>query len=662
MKKLNIYFLTLFTLLSSCAYATSAFYPLEGIKILLDPGHGGVDSGAVGYYGLKEADVNLRVARYLKMLLEADGADVSLTREGNQTVSLTDRVKKAQSINPDLFVSIHHNSSLARTKETKAEIYYAARDNGFSRILGEAMLNELKNIDFGKEYYNIPGGFQVLRSTNIPAILTEGAYLSVPKIELKLMSGKMLTEQAQAYRVAIRKAAKKFINVDYMCPDTLEVNSSYVNILFTPDRPIKKITARLLPQNNYHGFNIQKLTPWGNTFALYCIEPLNSGKYIVEILCEGVDGSLSAKKRIKLNVSLPTDDYVVIPSAPYIPEGFKGRFPFTVYLIDAEGRPNLVERDISFERVIPLNNLSYNLENNIASLLEAKDPNLEVKKGEMRRTNKTGAVAFGYELSGNEKNSVFVKLPYENKNGFKLFQIPILPVENKHYVLGKVEDSQGDKTGINCVEFLYDNKKTYSDVGGYFFIETEKDSLDLKIKATGYNDTEYKIDKLDIPIVLPRISLVSPNPGLKNLGFGIIARPIYREQSDVFANKLTKAGAKTIKLHLNLKAKVPEYAPVIRANEIDDIKVLISFKPTTGKEIEFRHYHSSKNGKHFCNVAAERINSAKCGVKAKVMAASEYELNHSQATAMVVGIPEKIAGNKLGEIFEMIYQALATKF
>lgn len=637
----NKFLCVVFSLLSSCAYASSALYPLEGMNILLDPGHGGVDSGAVGYYGLKEADVNLRVARYLKMLLEADGAQVSLTRESDKTLSLNDRVKIANKINPDIFISIHHNASLAKRTETKAEIYYAARENGFSKVLGEEMISQLKKINFGKDYKNIPGGFHVLRNTETSALLTEGAYLSVPKTELKLMSGKTLTEQAQAYRLAIRKASKKFMKVNYMCSSTMEVNTPYINIVFTPDRPLKQVNVRLLPQNCFHGFKTRRIIPWGNTYMLYCVDPLSSGDYTLEALCQGVDGSVSAKKRIKLKVALPASDMYVLPVAPYIPKGFKGHFPIIVNLVDAEGRPNQTKLSVAHKQVV----------------------NNRMKLGESLVSDKTGTIVFEYELSGNEKDSVIVKVPSELIGKAKDIQIPILPVENKHFILGKLIDSENKNDNLQAMagaEIEYDGNRITTGPDGYFFIETEKNSLTLKIKSPiGYENHEYKMDNINVPVILPRIALKPICKNLQNKCFGIIAKADYDGKADKFANNLANAGAKAIRLRLNTKSEVPEYAPIIRANEIEEIKYLISFKPTKSKEVELRHYHSSKNGKRLCESVAKAIN---CGVKAKIMAASEYELNHSQAVGMVVGIPEKIVGEKLDKLFEQIYQGLATEF
>jgi N-acetylmuramoyl-L-alanine amidase len=86
---------------------------LEGVKICLDPGHGG-DAHKRGYKrggtGVREAEVNLRVAKYLREFLVTAGAEVLLTRAADVDVSLAERAAIANEWDADLFISLHHNA------------------------------------------------------------------------------------------------------------------------------------------------------------------------------------------------------------------------------------------------------------------------------------------------------------------------------------------------------------------------------------------------------------------------------------------------------------------------------------------------------------------------------------------------------------------------
>ncbi|MGY3665257.1 MAG: N-acetylmuramoyl-L-alanine amidase [Roseburia sp. 1XD42-69] len=91
--------------------------------IVLDPGHGGYDSGAAAN-GLKEKELTLKIANYCKKELEKySGAKVYLTRSNDTYISLEGRVKYAASVGADVFVSIHINSA-ANTMASGAEVYY----------------------------------------------------------------------------------------------------------------------------------------------------------------------------------------------------------------------------------------------------------------------------------------------------------------------------------------------------------------------------------------------------------------------------------------------------------------------------------------------------------------------------------------------------------
>lgn len=93
------------------------------LQVMIDPGHGGVDSGS-SHLGVQEKDLVLKVAGYLKTLLaENPQFTVQMTREKDQHISLRERVKKAEKAQADLFISLHANSNpSSRVKGT--ELYF----------------------------------------------------------------------------------------------------------------------------------------------------------------------------------------------------------------------------------------------------------------------------------------------------------------------------------------------------------------------------------------------------------------------------------------------------------------------------------------------------------------------------------------------------------
>ena len=327
MKKLIILFSFLFVISLASNLWAQSLSPLRGVTILLDPGHGGADPGAVGPTGLKESEVNLRVARYLKTLLEADGAKVQLTRTKDVYLSLKERVNLAEKLVPDLFVSIHHNASLSPVKKNKSEVYYNAMDQGLSAKVGSSMITEFAERGFGDESVVIPGGFFVLRNNPSPAILTEGSYITIPKIEQELKTGKALTNQAQAIRKAIQKAfIKGPLKVKIFTPEKpVKINTPYFNFLFDANKEIAKVKVRSKPEG-MEAFIFSKIPSTGFTYSLYNQIPLTSGDYELELTFVAKDGSIAPRISVPISVNLPVAQSVIRPVAPYIPEGFMGRF------------------------------------------------------------------------------------------------------------------------------------------------------------------------------------------------------------------------------------------------------------------------------------------------------------------------------------------------
>jgi N-acetylmuramoyl-L-alanine amidase len=187
---------------------------LEEVKIVLDPGHGGRFAGAVGPEGLREADVNLGVALHLWGLLSDAGADVTLTRSSDRTVavgedvSLRDdllaRSSLANELQADLFISLHHNSSLSRDPGlNRIETYHKLLDPGPSADAARALHHHL-SFNIGETRGGvIPGNYLVLRSCEGAAVLGEPSFISNPAIESKLKEADVQRLEASAYFLGI---------------------------------------------------------------------------------------------------------------------------------------------------------------------------------------------------------------------------------------------------------------------------------------------------------------------------------------------------------------------------------------------------------------------------------------------------------------------------
>ncbi|MCG1815913.1 N-acetylmuramoyl-L-alanine amidase [Staphylococcus epidermidis] len=150
--------------------------PLKGKTIVLDPGHGGSDQGASSSTPSKSLEKNytLKTAKELKKLLNKEGAHVKMTRSNDKYVSLDDR-----NIKSDAFISIH-NDALDSSNANGVTVYwFKDKQESLAQTLNSAIQKKALLTNRGSRQQN----YQVLRQTDIPAVLLELGYISNPTDE-----------------------------------------------------------------------------------------------------------------------------------------------------------------------------------------------------------------------------------------------------------------------------------------------------------------------------------------------------------------------------------------------------------------------------------------------------------------------------------------------
>lgn len=162
---------------------------LRGRTIVIDPGHGGVNRGARGLFGVQEKDVVLRIGLALRSLLEREGVRVVMTREedflpgGSWDRQLAARVELANRVGADLLVSIHADSNKPWYQGTTT--YYLGSSSA-SRRLAESIQRAI-TATLGSQNRGIKArGFYVLRHSRMPAVLVEVGFISNPLEERRL--------------------------------------------------------------------------------------------------------------------------------------------------------------------------------------------------------------------------------------------------------------------------------------------------------------------------------------------------------------------------------------------------------------------------------------------------------------------------------------------
>lgn len=216
--------------------------------IVIDPGHGGLDTGAVGSTGIMEKTIVLNFSSILKRKIEELGKfDVLLTRTSDQFLSLSDRVNFARNNDADLFISLHADS--VRQKYVRGATVYTLSDrasDGLTAILAESenksdliggvdLENETEVVGnilfdlairetryFSKLYSRFlvdeisnstnviknphrSGGFLVLKAPDVPSVLLELGYLSNLGDEELLLSNEWQVQTAEAVAISVSK-------------------------------------------------------------------------------------------------------------------------------------------------------------------------------------------------------------------------------------------------------------------------------------------------------------------------------------------------------------------------------------------------------------------------------------------------------------------------
>ncbi len=218
--------------------------------VVVDPGHGGKDNGAIGGSGLLEKNLNLAISKRLSRILQKKYSyKVSMTREDDRFIALDERGKFANGKDADLFVSIHVNAAKRKgahgietyylgrgssdrardtAKRENGELVYKVPDNDVQKILTDMITNRKINdssilarwiqdklfLKMSKKYSRIKnlgvkeGPFFVLHSTKMPSVLVEVGFITNPKEELRLSKSQYLNKLAESIAYGISSYIK----------------------------------------------------------------------------------------------------------------------------------------------------------------------------------------------------------------------------------------------------------------------------------------------------------------------------------------------------------------------------------------------------------------------------------------------------------------------
>ena len=162
-------------------------------KVVLDPGHGGTDYGAIRE-GINEKDITLDITQRVASILKKKGYKTALTRTEDIYLGLQDRCDYTEAENPEIFVSIHVNSAIATEPQGIETHYYHEHSKELAEVIQKRLI---KNIDT-KDRGILKSKFYVINHTDVPAVLVETGFISNASERAELITDKRKDATAKA--------------------------------------------------------------------------------------------------------------------------------------------------------------------------------------------------------------------------------------------------------------------------------------------------------------------------------------------------------------------------------------------------------------------------------------------------------------------------------
>jgi N-acetylmuramoyl-L-alanine amidase len=173
------------------------------VKVFIDPGHGGVDPGAVAN-GLQEKEITLQLAKEIQKILlnEYENIAIKMSRTTDQTVSLNSRTALANHWNADIFLSIHINAGKGTGFESYIYSNVGKMTKKYQDIIHNTIIKQVGFKDRGKKQAD----FHVLRNTKMPAVLTENGFIDTLQDSDRLKDPEFIRKLARGHVFGLAKA------------------------------------------------------------------------------------------------------------------------------------------------------------------------------------------------------------------------------------------------------------------------------------------------------------------------------------------------------------------------------------------------------------------------------------------------------------------------
>jgi N-acetylmuramoyl-L-alanine amidase len=618
---------------------------LEDKIIVIDPGHGGAEHGAVGSKGLRESEINLTVSLYLWGLLKQAGARPVLTRTSDLLLTegpdyslqkeLKARADFSNKQGADLFISIHHNSDAEDRSRNDLQVYYKLSDSGASRDVAQEVLNSLKQRLRQPQGELLPGNYAVLRNTRSPAILGEASFLTNTDNEISLTFHRTLLNEAEAYFLGI---------LNYYNKGVPEVTQLYPRKATVTDTQ-PEIKAHISPGNIGEDIQPEKIIFTLNnefikdSFALHDNRmsykpstPLPNGRYEYCISYHNKEGNSSQKKCAFFVVASPPCTMKITPVFTKIPPEKKFKIPFDIGLLDCLNRPVADNTEVLlFSSAGILSTSTIQTTKGKARVYLMSDRNMN--EAHIHATS--GAIQASATVAFDIPESALFMADIKNSSGEPIERVKL----RRQGSVVSLSDAQG---------FVYDTVDS-SGLVQYEFSKRGYESLTHRVNLVKGNltRTHTVLIPVDNGFFLNRIIMINREDTFHELAPLITA----------LKEKLEYAGCLLV---LSKENDLPE-EKVIKASE-EKASVFLTIE-VTEDTLSVEHYFRSINGKRLAESICQGFKKDKNTQKSqcRTLTSRRFLIIHTEMPAIHLSIPQHFI-SFTDTITSVIYQALYEMF
>ncbi len=602
---------------------------LKDKVIVIDPGHGGDASGAIGPTGLMEKDVNLKVAFYLRDLLRPTGAKVILTRDADFDVPLGDRVKIAEENRADIFISIHHNANSARdTSINRTEIYCKYEFSSPSFDFAYILMRKFKE-KFGLPVIPpLPAMYRVLKNPTPVSVLGEASYIINPEEEARLRTEEYQKLEASIYFEALLEYAERgFPRVEGLEIDKNGNIKATLNSDFTVDFD----TVDLNLDGISLEFDVSRET---NILNAALPENISNGEHKLSLSFRNIRGNISPRAVKTFKIQRPVSSF----SITTFPEKTDGLALVTFSFFDALGIP----------------------------VAEGTRVYIKLKEGRVLHEEKY------VDKDGKLRVVVDLKHPeiYIYSDNFEGRGMVILSRKDEIVVTKVVNELTGKPVEGVRAEFK-DGKVEYSNFGGFIFLKKDRlRKLPCRLSKEGYYDKKVLSHKDEVRIkpkfggvLLDKKIIIDPQYG----GFekGLIKEPYHESLINLkFAYDLKKmlelGGAEVLLTRYDDETTIDEVERVkFIMKEAPDLLITVSHhNPYLVDDGGAFHYYRDAVSRELAEKAVRYLKDVLDLDKVKLADWSSYLMIHPKPPRIYV-VPRNMKKYNIRHLTELKKEALA---